>query len=201
MISIDGEFTWLDSINHSIVSLGAVDFYNPTNQFYAECRIWEWAKWEEEALKINWFSVQEIQDPTKMTLVELVKKFDDWLKTCPYPQILIWQNPKTDIDFLVESYKKAGLQYPLGHRSIDTHTVVFSKHLELGKKILVERWMYKINLDESLKFVWIPWWEPKPHIALMGAKCAAEVVSRTIYGKKLLSEFEKYDIPNYLMKM
>lgn len=200
MISIDWEFTWLDPINHSIVSLWAVDFYNPTNQFYAECRIWEWAKWEDEALKINWFSVQEIQDPNKMSLVELIKKFDLWLKSCPYPQILIGQNPKSDIDFLVQSYKKAGLTYPLWHRSIDTHSVVFSKHLELGKKILIERWMYKINLDESLRFVWIPGWEPQPHIALMWAKCAAEVVSRTIFWKKLLPEFEKYDIPEYIEK-
>jgi len=200
MISIDWEFTWLNHITNSLVSLWAVDLSNPTNQFYAECRIWEGATWVDEALKINWYSVKEIQDPNKMSLVELVKKFDAWLKTCPSPQILIGQNPKSDIDFLVESYKKAWINYPLGHRSIDTHTVVFAKHLELWIKILIERGMYKINLDESLKFVWIPWWEPKPHIALMWAKCAAEVISRTIYGKKLLPEFEKYEVPEYLKK-
>lgn len=200
MISIDWEFTWLNHKIHSLVSLWAVDFYNPTNQFYAECRIWEWATWEDEALKINWFSVKDIQDPNKLSIVQLIKKFDEWLKTCPYPQILIWQNPKSDIDFLVESYKKAWLEYPLWHRSLDTHTIVFSKHLELGKKILLDKWKYKINLDESLNFVWIPGGEPKPHIALMWAKCAAEVVSRTIFGKKLLSEFEWYDIPEYLRK-
>lgn len=200
MISIDWEFTWLNHLKHSIVSLWAVDFLNPTNQFYAECRIWEWATWEDEALKINGFSVKEIQDPNKISLVQLIKKFDDWLKTCPYPQILIWQNPKSDIDFLVESYKKAGLEYPLGHRSIDTHSVVFAKHLELWKKILLDKWKFKINLDESLNFVWIPGGEPKPHIALMWAKCAAEVISRTIYWKKLLSEFEGYEVPEYLRK-
>nr|MDD3720491.1 exonuclease domain-containing protein [Candidatus Gracilibacteria bacterium] len=200
MISIDGEFTGLNHLKHSIVSLGAVDFLNPTNQFYAECRIWEGATWEDEALKINGFSVKEIQDPNKISLVQLIKKFDDWLKTCPYPQILIGQNPKSDIDFLVESYKKAGLEYPLGHRSIDTHSVVFAKHLELGKKILLDKGKFKINLDESLNFVGIPGGEPKPHIALMGAKCAAEVISRTIYGKKLLSEFEGYEVPEYLRK-
>ncbi|NDK08398.1 hypothetical protein EOM39_04085 [Candidatus Gracilibacteria bacterium] len=200
MISIDGEFTGLDHITNSLVSLGAVDFFNPTNQFYAECRIWEGATWVDEALKINGYSVEEIQDPNKMSLVELIKKFDAWLKTCPSPQILIGQNPKSDIDFLVESYKKAGLKYPLGHRSIDTHSVVFAKHLDLGKKILIERGIYKINLDESLRFVGIPGGEPKPHIALMGAKCAAEVISRTIYGKKLLPEFDKYEVPEYLKK-
>lgn len=200
MISIDWEFTGLNHLTNSIVSLWAVDFLNPENQFYAECRMWEWATWVDEALKINWFSVEEIQDPNKMSLVELIQKFDVWLKTCPSPQILIWQNPKSDIDFLVESYKKAWIEYPLGHRSMDTHSVVLAKHLDLGKKILIERGKYKINLDESLKFVWINWWEPKPHIALMWAKCAAEVISRTIYWKKLLTDFEDFDIPDYLKK-
>lgn len=200
MISIDWEFTWLNHKIHSLVSLWAVDLSNPTNQFYAECRIWDWATWEEEALKINWFSVEEIQDKNKMSLEELVKKFDTWLKTCPYPQILIWQNPKSDIDFLVESYKKAWLEYPLWHRSLDSHTIVFTKHLELWKKILIEKGKWKINLDESLNFVWIPGGEPNPHNALMWAKCAAEVVSRTVYGKKLLKDFEWFEIPEYLRK-
>jgi hypothetical protein len=121
------------------------------------------------------------------------------LKTCSAPQILIWQNPKSDIDFLVESYRRAGIDYPLGHRSLDTHSIVFMKHLQLGKDILIERWMYKINLDESLRFVWIRWWEPRPHNALTWAKCEAEVVSRVIYWKKLLKDFDSIDIPDYLL--
>lgn len=200
MISIDWEFTWLNPIKNSIVSLWALDLLNPTNQFYAECRIWEWATWEDEALKINWFSKEDILSPDKISLIQLIKKFDEWLKTCSSPQILIWQNPKSDIDFLVESYKKAWIEYPLGHRSLDVHSIVFAKHLELWKKILLDKWKFKINLDESLNFVWIPGWEPKPHIALMGAKCAAEVISRIVYWKKLLLEFEDFEIPDYLRK-
>jgi len=199
MIVIDWEFTWLNSNKHSLVSLWAVDFLNQKNQFYAECRVFDWALYEEEALKINWFSVEEIHDKQKQSLEDLIKDFDRWLKTCNNPQILIWQNPKSDIDFLVESYKKAGIEYPLWHRSIDTHSIVFMKHLQLNKKILIEKWMYKINLDESLKFVWIRWWEPKPHNALTWAKCEAEVVSRVIYWKKLLKDFENIDIPEYLL--
>ncbi|MDD3303133.1 MAG: exonuclease domain-containing protein [Candidatus Gracilibacteria bacterium] len=198
MISIDGEFTGLDPINHSLVSLGAVDFYNPSNQFYGECQMWEGALYDEEALKINGFTIEQLTDKSKMTLVEMIRKFDDWLKTCTNPQILIGQNPKSDIDFLVQSYKKAGIAYPLGHRSLDTHTIVFMRHLQLGKDILLERGRYKINLDESLKFVGIPGGEPRPHIALMGAKCAAEVVSRTVFGKKLLEDFNSFEIPDYL---
>jgi hypothetical protein len=37
--------------------------------------------------------------------------------------------------------------------------------------------------------------EPTPHNALTGAKAHAEVISRLLYGKKLLPEFEKFEIP------
>ena len=199
MIVIDGEFTGLDHNKHSLVSLGAVDFFNPENQFYAECRAYEWSEYTQEALNVNGFSVEEIRDESKQSLEELVESFDAWLKTCSTQQILIGQNPKSDIDFLVESYRRAGVHYPLWHRSLDTHTIVFMKHLQLWKDILIERWMYKINLDESLRFVGIKWWEPRPHNALTGAKCEAEVISRVIYGKKLLKDFEEIEIPDYLL--
>ena len=198
MIVIDWEFTWLNPKIHSLVSLWAIDFLNPENQFYGECRIWEWASYEKEALKINWFSVKDINDKEKMSLKELIKSFSDFLKTCSKPQILIGWNPKSDMDFLKKSYDKSGLEYPLGHRSIDTHSIVFFKHLELGKKILIEKWNYKINLDEALKFAWIYGWEPKPHNALTWAKCEAEVLSRILYQKKLLPEFKNSGIPEYL---
>ena len=139
MIVIDGEFTGLNCSIHSLVSLGAVDFNNPENQFYGECRIWEGATYDDIALGINGFSVEDINDPKKDSLEEMITKFDAWLKTCSSPQLLIGQNPKSDIDFLVDSYKRAGIDYPLGHRSIDTHSVVFMKHMQIEKKILIEK--------------------------------------------------------------
>gem|GEM_PF-4398795 len=64
-------------------------------------------------MNVNGFSVEEIRDESKQSLEELVESFDAWLKTCSTPQILIGQNPKSDIDFLVESYRRAGVHYPL----------------------------------------------------------------------------------------
>lgn len=128
----------------------------------------------------------------------MITDFNYWLQTCSTPQLLIGQNPKSDIDFLKTSYDIAGIDYPLGHRSLDTHTIVFMKHMQLGYDILIEQGMYKINLDESLRFVGIKGGEPRPHNALTGAKCEAEVVSRVINGKKLLPEFEDVALPDYL---
>jgi hypothetical protein len=58
-------------------------------------------------LKINGFSVDDINDESKKSLEEMIADFNAWLKTCSTPQLLIGQNPKSDIDFLVESYKRA----------------------------------------------------------------------------------------------
>ena len=44
------EFSGLDPRKHSIVSIGAVDFENPSRQFYKECRIWHGAEIVPESL-------------------------------------------------------------------------------------------------------------------------------------------------------
>ena len=41
MLILDIEGSGVDYNKHSIVSIGGVDFENPENQFYAECKIWE----------------------------------------------------------------------------------------------------------------------------------------------------------------
>ena len=51
-----------------------------------------------------------------------------------------------------------------------------------------------LDLDAVLNYCGIPE-EPQPHNALTGAKSHAEVTSRLLYDKKLLPEFEQFDIP------
>jgi len=51
-----------------------------------------------------------------------------------------------------------------------------------------------ISLDFALRYCGIPE-EPKPHNALTGALCHAEVFSRIAYTKKILPDFSTFDIP------
>ncbi len=53
MIAIDVEASGIDYDMHSIVSVGTIDFADPTRQFYDECRIWDGAHIMEEALAVN----------------------------------------------------------------------------------------------------------------------------------------------------
>src|SRR3990167_7954681 len=52
MIIIDVEASGTEYTKHSIVSLGAVDFSDPTRRFYGECRIWDGAHIMEGALEV-----------------------------------------------------------------------------------------------------------------------------------------------------
>jgi DNA polymerase III epsilon subunit-like protein len=65
MIIIDIEASGVDYKKHSIVSIGALDFSNPTNRFYGECQIWPGAHIMDEALKVNGFTKDQITDPNK----------------------------------------------------------------------------------------------------------------------------------------
>ena len=56
MIVVDVESSGVDAQKDSLVSVGAIDFDNPENRFYEECRIWDGAHVEKEALEINGFT-------------------------------------------------------------------------------------------------------------------------------------------------
>ena len=51
-----------------------------------------------------------------------------------------------------------------------------------------------LDLDATLEYCGIPS-EPAPHNALTGALSHAEVISRLLYGRKLLPEFDEFEIP------
>ena len=57
-----------------------------------------------------------------------------------------------------------------------------------------------LSLDAILRYVGIPE-EPRPHNALTGARCHAEVASRLLYSKPLLPDFEMYPIPWEVQKV
>src|SRR3989344_2790182 len=66
MIIVDTETTGVDSKLCSLLSVGAVDFDNPTNQFYIECFAFSGAHIEKEALAVNGFRMEEIIDKNQI---------------------------------------------------------------------------------------------------------------------------------------
>ena len=195
MIIIDVEASGTEYGVHSIVSLGAIDFDDPTNQFYDECRIWDGAHIMDEALTVNGFTKDEITDPGKKSEGEVVKAFLAWSFDMK-DRTLAGQNVSFDRDFVKAACRRAGLDYDFAHRTIDSHTLAWMHMVKRGivPPIDVEKRRSALNLDAVLNYCGIPK-EPEPHNALTGAMSHAEVISRLLYDRKLLPEFEQYEIP------
>lgn len=196
MIVVDVESSGTEANIHSILSVGLIDFVNPTRQLYLECRAWDGAKIEDEALAVNGFTREQATDASKQSEAELVHQFIEWAKGMD-DTTFAGQNVSFDRDFLRASAKRAGhTEWPFAHRTIDTHTLAWMHMIKRGltPPIDPEKHHSALNLDAVLIYCGIPE-EPQPHNALTGAKSHAEVISRLLYGKKLLPEFEKYDLP------
>ena len=78
MIVLDVEMSGLDPNRHSILSLGALDLDEPTNQFYEECRAWDGAEIDDAALAVNGFTREEAAAPEKQSEGALIASFIAW---------------------------------------------------------------------------------------------------------------------------
>lgn len=195
MIVIDIEASGTEYGKHSIVSIGALDFDNPHNRFYEECRIWEGAHIMDEALAVCGYTRTEITDPSKKSEGEIVRMLLEWSQHMG-DRTLAGQNVSFDRDFLKAASEREGLSWDLAHRTIDTHTLCYMHMVTHGitPPIDAEHRRSALNLDAVLNYCGIAD-EPQPHNALTGALSHAEVISRLLYGKKLLPEFEQFEIP------
>lgn len=195
MLILDIEASGTEYHKHSIVSLGALDFNNPNNRFYEECRIWDGAHIMDGALEVNGFTEKEITDPEKQTEAELIQKFIDWAESLE-DRTFAGQNVSFDRDFVRAACERAGLNYTFAYRTIDSHSLAWMHIVKRGEQppIDSEHKRSALNLDAVLNYCGIPE-EPSPHNALTGALSHAEVISRLLYDKKLLPEFEGFEIP------
>jgi DNA polymerase III epsilon subunit-like protein len=196
MLVLDCEMTGLEPEKHSIVSVGAIDFDHPERQLYEECHAWDGAKIEDEALAVNGFTREQVTDANKQSEGDLVHKVIAFAADMPDTTIA-GQNVFTDLYFLKAAAQRAGhTAWPFAHRIIDIHSLCWEHMIKRGltPPLDPEKRHSALNLDAVLNYCGIPD-EPEPHNALTGAKCNAEVISRLLYDKKLLSEFQQYEIP------
>ncbi len=194
MLIVDVEASGTDPSKHSIVSVGALDLKNPTNRYYEECRIWDGAHIMPEALGVNGFTEAEITDPKKQSEADITHSFLHWSEGLE-ERTLAGQNVSFDRDFLKAAAHRAGhTDWPFAYRTIDVHTLCYMHMVTHGIQPPVLNKRSALNLDAVLNYVGIPE-EPMPHNALTGALSHAEVISRLLYGRKLLPEFKQFELP------
>lgn len=193
MIVLDTETTGLDADKNSLVSIGAVEFENPENQFYEECRIWDGAEVAQTALDVNGFSQADITGQGKQSPGQLLESFFRWSKDCQN-NLIAGHNVGFDSKFLKAEAERGGLSYPFQHRFIDTYSLAWMHIIQSGKTPPEEDGRSSLNSNFIFKYVGITE-ERDEHNALEDAKLTAEAISRLTYDKQLLKEYEQFPIP------
>jgi DNA polymerase III epsilon subunit-like protein len=196
MIVVDIETSGLNPLKNSILEIGAIDFFNPSNRFYQKCKIFDGAEIDCKALKVNGYDNIQLYDQNKQDLKSLLLNFIDWLKPINY-KTLAGQNVDFDILFLNESLKRCGIDWAFGWRKIDLHTLIYCDCLKKGNNPPTKNEFSNLSGDKIMDYVGLPI-EPKPHLGINGALYEAEAFSRLIYGKLLINEFERFIVPTHL---
>lgn len=194
MIVLDVESSGINPRTHSILSLGAIDLDEPTNQFYDECRMWDGAQIDAQATAINGIDETQATDLSKKTEAELIRAFVAWATDRPQDRTLAAQNVSFDHDFIRFACARAHVDFPFAKRTIDVHSVVWTHMSIQGEIPPLENHHSALSSSRVLEYCGLPE-EQKPHNALTGALWHAEVLSRIAYTKKLLPDFVHYEIP------
>ncbi len=193
MIVVDVETSGIEPHVHSLLSIGAVDFNNPEERFYEECRMWDGAHLDPYALEINGFTKAQIHDSHKQSEGELITRFLSWIET-KQEFTVAGQNPQVDMSFLQAAAHRIHANFILAKRIVDLHSIVYFHMISRGLELPKLHNHSGINSDFIMKYVGIPS-EPKPHIGINGAMWEAEAFSRLFYKKPLLDQFKQYPIP------
>lgn len=194
MIVLDIEASGVNPEQNSILSIGAIDLDDPTNQFYDECRMWDGAKNEPEAALINGFDDAAASDPSKKTEAELLAAFFAWAFDRPQDRTLAAQNVWFDAGFLQAASSRAGVEYPFAKRVIDIHSIAWLHMTRAGKTPPLEKGHSSLSSGVIQEYCGMPS-EPKPHNALTGALWHAEAIARMAYNRSVVEDYKNFRIP------
>ena len=196
MLVVDVETTGLDSTRHSIISIGAVDFAAPARQFYRECRPWDGAEFDLDALAVNGTTPEQLADTSRPSLEKVIGEFISWASEAE-DRTLAGMNTFFDRDFLRVGCNKYNMSWIFGHRILDLHSICWAHTIQVGKGPQIRYGRVALNSDAIMQYVGLPT-EPRPHNGLTGAKMEAEAFSRLVIHKGLLEEFKGHPLPEYL---
>jgi DNA polymerase III epsilon subunit-like protein len=176
MIVVDVETTGLDPTRLSILSIGAVDFDDPNNTFYVECKPWENASdVSKEALGINGFDLEQLKRDG-MNQDEAIEAFINWAILKNGKPVLAGHNVWFDRDCLKEMAHRAVVKWPFGHHVVDTFSLAAAVALKNYKPLPAKQ-------KDMFELAGLPE-EPHPHNALTGAKMEREALWNFIFDPK-----------------
>ena len=193
MIILDIEASGPNCWKNGILSIGAVDFEDPSREFYEECKLRGGVHIDKEALIYNGFTEGEIKDSSKKSEKEIIENFFEWAMNSQ-EHTIGGQTPFFDVCFLQFAAEIYGLNFPLAHRMIDLHSICFLHMTKRGIKLPMVKGRSGLDSDGVMAYVGVST-EPRPHNAFRGAKWEAEAFTRLLYDKPLYQEFKNMKIP------
>lgn len=199
---LDVETTGLNRRKCAITGVGLVCYSNgQVHEFYREYYPFEGAEIKTEGmLEPEYFhdditvKRNALSDPKDVS--EDVKAF----LTANNCNVTAGQNPSFDRDFINAYAERYGSDFRIPIWMMDMHSVcmayMLEKNIEVPRKEGIGLFL---SGDAIHEFTGIGA-EPKPHIAINGARYEFESFCRIIYGKNVLSQFKDKPIPNELIK-
>lgn len=184
MFVVDLEFSGLDSERHSIISLGAVDFIQPTRTLYLECRLRNGAEFDEEAFLVHGLS-KDYLSKQPLSEQQLVMQFLAWSAQSP-SKMWMGHVPAKDVEFLRKACERYKFDWPFGHRVVDLHSVAVAHYFAHGKSPPQKNGLSDLGLDHIADYCGAVKRNPgQAHNALTDAQLTAECFSRLLLGKSL----------------
>ena len=207
-IVMDLEMSGLDIEKCGIWQIGAIDL-NTMEEFFEEGRIDDDDIVEEGALKVIGKTEEELRDKNKQSQKELLEKFFKWINEKAKTKIFLCQNPQFDLAWLGLRTQRYRLKKPYNYRAFDMHTIAQVIHQKINGEFLFKVRGSDMHLGKIIEFAGMKderikmrnmevVEEGTPHNALEDCKLTGECFSRLIYGKKLFSKYDKFEIPKYL---
>lgn len=189
MIILDLETSGVHPDKNSILSLGAIEFENPDNRIYLECRLREGAEWSEEAERVHGIPRAKAKG-NSLSEEQLVRQFVEWAMNV-HDRTLAGQCIHFDFGFISECCRRYGIKWIFGYRIIDLHSVMYVMFKRLGHHLPSHEGISDISLDHIMVHLGIPR-RQSTHNALHDALIETECFARIINGKPLLEEFKEY---------
>ena len=198
MLVVDVQTTGWDERKDHIIEIGAVDFTDPARTFHRECRLSPNASISREALRTFQFERRTLIDAGRPTVRSAIYDFIGWSEASEV-RTLAGQNSWFDAAFLRAAADRYCVHWPFGYRQVDLHSVLFATLMRQGIDIPVEEGLDALSLSAAMRFVGLEYGAGR-RSALTNARLTAEAFSRLIYGKGLLEEYERYEIPPPLLR-
>lgn len=199
MIVVDIETSGLYPNKNGIVEIGSLVFENPNRTYNRLCRLDPEDEIDPVALELNGQSEKDVRDLNRISQKEMLGEFFEWIRKEGDFYVAGENVGWFDLAFIKIKADKYGSKFPFQHRSFDLNTAAQTRHKQVYGRFLTENGKSKMGLPEILEFVGFKD-NRKKHKALEDCKLEAECIFRLLNGENLISEYNKFPIPDYLKR-